>query len=133
MRREFHEYTIRFREARGYARLTGGPYSYGPLPGSANCSTGKFAYGGVEIPLTTCDHIVNLAGGNYHQTGTRYTGHENRQGFVDSYARFSSNGSEPIFSDYVWLTVGGCGNLLIPCYNSNNDYGDLWTDGLWTR
>jgi len=132
VRRELHEYTIRFREAKGYARITGGPYNYGPLPGSSNCSTGKFAYAGVEIPLRSCDSIANLAGGASHQTGTRYTGHENKQRYVDSYARYTSNGNEPVFSDYVWLTVGSCGNLGINCYNTNNDYNDLWTDGLWS-
>ncbi|WP_213451097.1 hypothetical protein [Rhizomonospora bruguierae] len=69
-RREIHEFTIRFREAKGYARLTGGPFNYGPLPGSADCRNLEFSYGGVKIPLSSCDSILNLAGGSYNQSGT---------------------------------------------------------------
>lgn len=129
-----HEFTIRFREAKGYARLKGGPYNYGPKPGSGDCNDLTFSYGPVSIPIKSCDSIKNMAVGSYYQSGTQYSGHENRQRYVDSYGRFTSNGSEPIFSDYVWLTVRACGNVLnIPCVNSNNDYDDLWTDGLWSR
>jgi|GEM_PF-6718407 len=133
LRREFHEYTIRYREYKGYGRIISGPHNYGPLPNSTECGSGEFSYGGVKIPLTSCASIENLAGGAYHQTGTRYKGHATGQKYVDTYARYTTNGSEPYFSDYVWLTIGECGNLLIACYNTNNDYSRMWTDGGWAR
>ena len=137
IRREVHEFTIRFREAKGYSRLTGGPYNYGPLPGGPECTNTplQFSYGWVTIPLQSCSQIVNLAGGSYYQSGTRYTGHEPTQKYIDSYARYSATGSAvPIWSDYVWLTIGVCGWIPgIPCYNNNNDWSDVWTDGLWYR
>lgn len=134
IRREVQEFTIRFREAKGYARLTGGPYNYGPLPGSVECSTGKFSYGGLEIPLVSCDEILNLAGGSYRQSGTKYLGHEQYQRYIDSYARYTSNGTIPVWSDYVWLTMSSCGWIpWVPCANGLNKWEDVWTDGLWYR
>jgi hypothetical protein len=134
VRREVQEFTVRFREAKNYSRITGGPYNYGPLPGSVQCTQGKFSYGGLEIPLVSCGGIANLAGGSYHQTGTRYSGHESYQQYIDSYARFTSNGTAPIFSDYVWATTSSCGWVFgIPCINGLNKFEETWNDGAWTR
>lgn len=132
IRRELHEFTIRFREAKGYSRVTGGPYNYGPLPGSVDCVNYEFSFGGVKIPIASCAEIQNLAGGSYYQSGTKYTGHENHQRYLDSYARFTTNGNAPVMSDYVWVAFGSCGWIPgVPCFGNNSDQG--WTDGLWYR
>ncbi|WP_412749083.1 hypothetical protein [Krasilnikovia sp. M28-CT-15] len=134
IRREVQEFTVRFREAKGYNRITGGPYNYGPRPGSLECNNAKFSYGGLDIPLVSCGGIENLAGGSYFQTGTRYTGHETKQKYIDSYARYTSNGSTPIWSDYVWVTMGSCGDIpFVPCANGLNRWDETWNDGLWSR
>lgn len=132
-RREIHEFTIRVRQHKNFSRITGGPYNYGPLPSSTECNSGQFSYGGVTIPLTSCASIQNVSGGSYYNTGTRYTGHATGQKFVDTYARFSSNGTEPYFSDYVWLTTAACGSIGVPCVNTNNNYSVTWNDGNYNR
>ncbi len=132
-RREFHEFTIRFRQHKNFSRITGGPYNYGPLPSSTECGAGQFSYGGVTIPLTSCASIKNLAGGSYFATGTRYTGHAQGQKYVDTYARYTTNGSEPYFADYVWLTIGQCGQIGVPCAVPGTDYSVSWTDGNYYR
>lgn len=132
-RREFHEFTIRFRQNKNFSRITGGPYDYGPLPGSTECNTGSVTVWGVMIPLSSCADIKNLAGGSYYATGTRYSGHWTGQKYIDTYARYSTNGSEPYFADYVWLTIGACGVGVTPCVNTNNDYSVSWTDGNYYR
>lgn len=132
-RREFHEFTIRFRQNKNFSRITGGPYNYGPLPSSTECGSGQFSYGGVSIPLSSCASIKNLAGGSYFATGTRYTGHATGQKFVDTYARYTTNGSEPYFADYVWLTIGQCGQIGAPCAVPGTDYSVAWTDGNYYR
>ncbi|MBU2669895.1 hypothetical protein KOI35_40930 [Actinoplanes bogorensis] len=134
IRREVQEFTIRFREAKGYSRITGGPYNYGPLPSSLECNNAKFSYGGLEIPLVGCGGIQNLAGGSYYQTGTKYLGHETSQKYIDSYARYVSNGSTPVWSDYVWVTMSSCGWIpFTPCVNGLNKWEETYTDGLWYR
>lgn len=133
VRREIHEFTIRFRQYKNYSRITGGPYNYGPLPGSTDCNNGQFSYGVVTIPLTSCASIENVSGGNYYNSGTRYKGHATGQKYVDAYARFTSNGTEPIFSDYVWLTTAACGDMWVPCINTNNNYSATWNDGGYNR
>lgn len=133
IRRELHELTIRFREAKGYSRVTGGPYNYGPLPSSVDCVNYEFSYGGVKIPIASCDEVTNVAGGSYYQSGSKYVGHENNQRYLDSYARYNTNGNVPVMSDYVWVAFGSCGYIPgIPCYG-NNDSDQGWTDGLWYR
>lgn len=134
IRREVQEFTIRFREGKGYARITGGPYNYGPLPGSTECHNGSFSYGPLTIPLVACDSIQNLAGGSYYQSGTKYLGHEMFQKYIDSYARYYSNGSVPVWSDYVWVATASCGYIpWTPCLNGLNEWDESWTDGLWYR
>jgi hypothetical protein len=134
IRREVQEFTIRFREAKGYSRITGGPYNYGPLPSSLECNNAKFSYGGLEIPLVGCGGIQNLAGGSYYQTGTKYLGHETSQKYIDSYARYTSNGTTPVWSDYVWVTMSSCGWIpFTPCVNGLNKWEESYTDGLRNR
>lgn len=135
LRGEIWDATIRFRPWKGYTRrVTGGPYSYAPVP-KANCTsyTASFSVGvgGLQIPYMSCSAALTpLPRYDRHSFGVDWDGKTTAAVYLDAAARFYSNGSTPIFADYVWLEVRDC--LFLPrCGPGSERTYNTWRDSGW--
>lgn len=133
---DLREVTLRFRESKRHQnRIKGGPWSYGPTEGNGCRDKAGYTVSlpvvGVSIPVKSCDDITPLPGGKRHATGTRWEGVAERQRFAESFARYHTNGSEPIFSDYLWVESCQWDNRHW-CKLGGRRVHRKWTDSNWS-
>ncbi|MEM6274891.1 MAG: hypothetical protein AAF735_06590 [Myxococcota bacterium] len=141
-RGEMSDATIRSRPWSGYeSRVTGGPFDYEPRPAERCSSSASLSVNIGPVGSVTFDNVNCYSesevypNANQHSMGTAWYGATTSQRYLDFAFNFSTNGSEPIMADYVWMSVKHCWTFApfndcgFPIGSRTENY--KWTDSGW--